>query len=99
MGAWAAAGVTLGHWTVNQATTGTTEPTDLSQAAGGDLVLIPGSDGTASAPGHVGMIVGYAEVDGTRHLYLVQAPMTGIPVEITDTTEWAGQIVAVRHIQ
>ena len=99
MAAWAAAGVPLGHWTVSQATAGTPEPIDLSQAAGGDLVLIPGSDGTASAPGHVGMVIGYAEIDGTQHLYLVQAPMTGIPVEITDTTEWAGQIVAVRHIQ
>ena len=38
---------------------GTPEPTDLSQAVGGDLVMIPGADGTAAAPGHVGMVVGY----------------------------------------
>jgi hypothetical protein len=31
-------------------------------------------------------------------MYLIQAPMTGIPVELTEATHWQGQIVAVRHI-
>ena len=33
-----------------------------------------------------------------RHLYLVQAPMAGVPVELTEVTEWSGQITDVRHV-
>jgi cell wall-associated NlpC family hydrolase len=98
MGAWAAAGVALPHWTVTQATMGTPEPTNLTQAVGGDLVLIPGSDGTPQAPGHVGMVAGYVDAKDGRHLYIIQAAMTDVPVELTDAAEWNGQIVAVRHI-
>ena len=98
MGAWAAAGIALPHWTITQASMGTPEPTNLTQAVGGDLVLIPGSDGTPQAPGHVGMIAGYLDAKDGRHLYLIQAPETGVPVELTEATEWNGQIVAVRHI-
>jgi len=99
MGAWAAAGVALPHWTVSQAAMGTPEPTDLSQAVGGDLVLIPGSDGTPQAPGHVGMVAGYVEGKDGRHLYIIQAAMTGVPVELTDDAAgWNALIVAVRHI-
>jgi cell wall-associated NlpC family hydrolase len=98
MAAWAAAGVAIPHFAADQATLGTPEPDNLSQAVGGDLVLIPGSDGTPQAPGHVGMIVGYLDQPDGRHLYLIQAPETGVPVELTEATEWKGQIVAVRHI-
>jgi cell wall-associated NlpC family hydrolase len=98
MGAWAAAGVALPHWTITQATMGTPEPTNLTQAVGGDLVLIPGSDGTPQAPGHVGMVAGYVDAKDGRHLYIIQAPETGVPVELTEATEWNGQIVSVRHI-
>jgi cell wall-associated NlpC family hydrolase len=99
MGAWAAAGVALPHWTVTQASMGTPEPTNLTQAVGGDLVLIPGSDGTPQAPGHVGMVAGYVDAKDGRHLYVIQAPETGVPVELTEAaTEWNGLIVAVRHI-
>jgi cell wall-associated NlpC family hydrolase len=97
MEAWAAAGIALPHLAAAQVGNGTPEPTDLSQAGSGDLVMIPGSDGTASAPGHVGMIVGRG---GDGHLYLIQAPgWQNLPVEITDTTEWIGDIVDVRHIE
>jgi peptidoglycan DL-endopeptidase CwlO len=99
MGAWAAAGVSLPHLAAAQANMGTPEPIDLSQAVGGDLVLIPGSDGTAAAPGHVGMVAGYVDKADGRHLYLIQAPETGVPVELTEATEWRGQIVDVRHIK
>jgi cell wall-associated NlpC family hydrolase len=99
MGAWAAAGVTLPHWTGTQFREGTPEPTDLSQAVGGDLVFIPGSDGTPQQPGHVGMVAGYVDAHDGRHLYLIQAPMTGVPVELTEATEWRGQITDVRHIK
>lgn len=99
MGAWAAAGVALPHWTITQAAMGTPEPTNLTQAVGGDLVLIPGSDGTPQAPGHVGMVAGYVDAKDGRHLYLIQAAETGVPVELTEAaTAWNGQIVAVRHI-
>jgi cell wall-associated NlpC family hydrolase len=99
MGAWAAAGVTLPHYAASQAKDGTPEPLDLSQAVGGDLVLIPGSDGTPQAPGHVGMVAGYVDKPDGRHLYVIQAPMTGVPVELTEATEWRGQITDVRHIR
>ena len=98
MAAWAAAGVALPHHAADQTFHGTPEPTDLSHAVGGDLVMIPGADGTPAAPGHVGMIVGYTiQADG-RHLWLIQAPETGVPIELTEVTRWAGQIVDVRHI-
>jgi cell wall-associated NlpC family hydrolase len=98
MAAWAASGVALPHLAAAQASEGTPEPTDLSQAVGGDLVMIPGADGTTAEPGHVGMVAGYVGRADGRHLYLIQAPMTGIPVELTEATEWSGQIVDVRHI-
>lgn len=98
MAAWATAGIALPHLAAGQAAAGTPEPADLSQAVSGDLVLIPGSDGTAAAPGHVGLVAGYADTSGGRHLYIVQAPMTGLPVELTDATDWSGQIVDVRHL-
>jgi hypothetical protein len=44
------------------------------------------------------MVAGYADEKDGRHLFLVQAPMTGVPVELTDATEWSGQITNVRHI-
>ena len=95
MAAWAAAGVALPHLADAQAADGTPEPIDLSQAGSGDLVMIPGSDGTAAAPGHVGMIIGRAG----GQLYLIQAPgWQNLPIEVTDATEWSGDIVDVRHI-
>lgn len=98
MAAWATSGVTIPHLAASQASSGSTEPTNLTQAVSGDLVLIPGSDGTAQAPGHVGIVAGYVDRKDGRHLYIAQAPETGVPVELTEATEWSGQIVAVRHI-
>lgn len=98
MAAWAAAGIALPHFAASQATLGTPEPSNLSQAVGGDLVAIPGSDGTPQDPGHIGMVAGYTDEPDGRHLWLIQAPQTGVPVELTEATRWTGQIVAVRHI-
>jgi len=98
MAAWAAPGVALPHLAAGQTSSGSAEPDNLSQAVGGDLVMIAGSDGTAANPGHVGMVAGYADEKDGRHLFFVQAPMTGVPVELTDATEWSGQITNVRHI-
>lgn len=98
MAAWAAAGVALPHLAAGQTSSGTAGPTNLSQAVGGDLVMIPGSDGTAANPGHVGMIAGYVDKPDGRHLYIVQAPMAGVPVQLTEATQWSGQITHVRRI-
>jgi cell wall-associated NlpC family hydrolase len=98
MAAWATAGVALPHLAAGQTAYGTAEPTNLSQAVGGDLVMIPGSDGTAANPGHVGMVAGYVDKPDGRHLFIIQAPMSGMPVELTEATEWTGQVVDVRHI-
>ena len=98
MAAWAAAGVALPHLAAGQTSSGTAEPTNLSQAVGGDLVMIPGSDGTAASPGHVGMIAGYLDKPDGRHLYIIQAPMAGVPVELTEATQWSGQITHVRRV-
>jgi cell wall-associated NlpC family hydrolase len=92
MAAWAAAGIALPHHAADQARHGT--PTTLANAVAGDLIFIPGADGTPQNPGHVGMIIGHA----ADHTYLIQAPTDGIPVEITDTLRWTGVISAVRHI-
>jgi len=57
MMAWAQAGMTLLHFTGDQINEGTAVNSyvDISP---GDLVLVPGSDGTISNPGHVGMYLG-----------------------------------------
>ena len=98
MAAWASAGIALGHFTGLQVAAGTPSPTDLSLAAAGDLVFIAGSDGTASNPGHEGMIAGVIPGPDGRHLLIVQAPHTGVTVQLIDAGRWAGLIVAVRHI-
>lgn len=98
MAAWASAGVALPHFTGSQVTQGKPEPLNLSQALAGDLVFIPGADGTPADPRHVGMVAGYVDKPDGRHLWLVHAPMSGLPVELTEASRWAGQIVAVRHI-
>ena len=98
MAAWAAAGVALPHFTGDQVAAGTPSPVDLSAAAAGDLVFITGSDGTATIPGHEGMVAGFLTEPDGRHLLIVQAPHTGVPVQLIDAGRWAGLIVAVRHI-
>jgi cell wall-associated NlpC family hydrolase len=57
MEAWAAAGVRLQHYTVDQLHEGTS--VDPAFASPGDLVLVPGSDAPGPGlPGHVGMYLG-----------------------------------------
>lgn len=91
MAAWAAAGVTLDHYTVAQWHEGTpvSRPSQLSPA---DLILIPGADGTLHPPDpqHVGMYIGKG--------YVIEAPQTGDVVKIVPLTEF-GPVVAMRHIE
>ncbi|GHE06907.1 C40 family peptidase [Klenkia taihuensis] len=98
MAAWAAGGVALPHNAAAQTGHGTPGAINLTDAVGGDLVMIPGAGGTALRPGHVGMVAGYVDQEDGRHLYLVHAPMTGVPVIVTEASRWSGQVVAVRHI-
>lgn len=57
MMAWAAAGIRLDHYTVDQMNEGQRVP--VSQVGAGDLVLIPGSDPPGPGlPGHVGIYLG-----------------------------------------
>jgi cell wall-associated NlpC family hydrolase len=93
MAAWASAGVTIPRVTYTQATIGT--PVSVQDARTGDLVLIPGSDGTAANPGHVGMVAG---VDATGKVWLVEAPRTGLTVRLTPISGWANQIVTIRRV-
>ena len=76
--------------------------TGLFLAVSGLAVVSSGcqkrADGTAANPGHVGMVAGYVDEKDGRHLFIIQAPMTGVPVELTEATEWSGQITNVRHI-
>jgi cell wall-associated NlpC family hydrolase len=108
MAAWASQGVPLPHYTAGPSTAdwqvnrGTPEPLDLSEAQAGDLVFIPGADGTTAEPGHVGIVIGYVPTpDGHgRDLYLEQAPgYANYPVELTETSDWLGEIAAVRHLR
>jgi len=54
--AWRQVGVSLPHWTVAQAQAGA--GVSKTAVSPGDLILVPGDDGTLAAPGHVGMYIG-----------------------------------------
>lgn len=62
MMAWASAGVTLLHYTGDQINEGTAV-SSYAEIAPGDLVLVPGSDGTIANPGHVGIYLGDGMVE------------------------------------
>jgi cell wall-associated NlpC family hydrolase len=86
--AYHAAGVSLPRTTRQQVHAGTAVP-DVSQVRAGDLVFIPGSHGTPTTPGHVGLYVG----DGL----LVNAPHTGAVISLAPIDSWA-PISAIRRI-
>ncbi len=90
MMAWASAGFPLLHSTLDQKDEGTAV-VDLAAISPGDLLLIPGSDGTLAAPGHVGIYLGYGLVESATD------PAQGVIVQSwTDFT--AGGLSTVRHI-
>ncbi|WP_238009377.1 C40 family peptidase [Dactylosporangium sp. AC04546] len=82
--AWATVGVALPRVTTDQAHAGTEVP-GLDAMVPGDLILIPGKDGTVAMPGHVGMYIGRGP-DGAQ--YVVQAPKTGDVVKVTPVSNW-----------
>jgi peptidoglycan DL-endopeptidase CwlO len=89
MMAWAQAGVFLNHYTGDQINEGTAVP-GYSAISPGDLVLIPGSDGTLANPGHVGIYIGYGLVLSATD------PEQGVIVQ-TWANFTAGGISGIRH--
>jgi cell wall-associated NlpC family hydrolase len=88
-GAYLHIGVKLPRTTFDQVNVG--HPIyNSSQLQPGDLLFIPGSDGTSGAPGHVGMYLGDS--------LLIQAPQTGEAVKISPLSQWMASIVAMRRI-
>jgi cell wall-associated NlpC family hydrolase len=87
--AYRAGGISLPRTTGDQVHAGV-PVTDPAHLQPGDLVFIPGSDGTATAPGHVALYLGAG--------LLVQAPHTGARVQITPVREWSRIISAIRRI-
>ena len=61
-------------------------PADLQP---GDLITIPGADGTPTVAGHVGMYVGHGMV--------VEAPFTGAQVRLVPARTYA-DIISIRRI-
>jgi cell wall-associated NlpC family hydrolase len=87
--AYATIGVHLPRTTYQQATIGRPIP-NTSQLQPGDLLFIPGTDGTPQAPGHVGIYLGSN--------LLIQAPKTGDTVKISPLNQWASSLTAIRRI-
>lgn len=81
--AFAKVGITFPHLAADQynetkAHTVTTSVDDLSNAQPGDLVFFVGSEGSRSAPGHVGIYVGNGQ--------MINAPESGEDVSLTTIT-------------
>lgn len=86
--AYRTAGVDLPRTTLEQVHAGVSVP-DFDDLRAGDLVFIPGSDGTVASPRHVGIYVGEGLV--------VHAPRTGEDVRLARVAAW-GSISAVRRV-
>lgn len=89
MAAWAHAGVAISRTTYTQMYDGVAVGS-LAQVQPGDLLLIPGSDGTPARPGHVGMAIG--------HGYVVDAYDPEHGVILTTLQSWAPKVVAIRRV-
>ncbi len=90
MMAYRAAGITIPRGSIAQSGVGT-PIYSVDKLLPGDLVFIPGSDGTPEAPGHVGMYIGQG--------LLVEAPHTGLNVQISPISGyWQSQIAAMRRM-
>ncbi|MEU2610687.1 C40 family peptidase [Micromonospora sp. NPDC007271] len=87
--AYRAAGIPLPRTTSEQVHSGT-PVADYRDLRPGDLLFIPGSRGTTTRPGHVGMYLGQG--------LIVQAPHSGDVVKISRLSAWASQLAAVRRI-
>lgn len=89
MMAYKSAGVTIPRTSSEQALVGT-PVYNTADIKPGDLLFIAGSDGTAQAPGHVGMAIGNGLV--------VEAPHTGLDVQVDPIAGyWLQNLVSVRR--
>ncbi len=86
--AWQAAGVTLPRTSQAQSRVGA-PVAGTADMQPGDLIFIPGSDGTPSDPGHVGMYIGGGQ--------LVDASTEGVPIQVETVARWQHQIVGIRR--
>lgn len=87
--AYRAADVSIPRVTTDQVSAGTPVP-DPALMLPGDLILIPGSEGTMTNPRHIGMYLGEGLV--------IHAPKTGDVVKVTRLSNWLNQISAIRRI-
>lgn len=79
---YARLGVDLPRTSQEQALVGTAVGS-VAQAQPGDLVFYPGSDGTAAAPGHVGIYIGNGQmIDAPYAGAVVRVDPVGTPTEI-----------------
>ncbi len=89
--AYASIGIPLPRTTYDQVNAGTSVPVNDPDAfRPGDLLFIPGDDGTPTAPGHVGLYLGNGLV--------LHAPKTGDVVRVDRMTDWLPSLTAVRRI-
>jgi cell wall-associated NlpC family hydrolase len=86
MDALAQAGIAVPHNANAQWRQTKTHPVAESQLAPGDLVFYAGSDGSLTAPGHVGIYVGNGEI--------IDAPFTGAKVRFDPLTSISGYVGA-----
>ncbi|MEV5646408.1 NlpC/P60 family protein [Streptomyces flaveolus] len=76
--AYRAAGVSIPRTTYDQVNVG--RQVDIDEPKPGDLVFNPGSDGSNTRPGHVGMYIGEG--------LIVEAPRTGVKTRIVTYDSW-----------
>lgn len=85
--AYAQNGINIPRTSQEQFKSGKSVNKDNLQA--GDLVFFKGSDGTSSAPGHVGMYIGNGQ--------FIQAPKTGDVVKISNLSDRSDYVGARRY--
>jgi cell wall-associated NlpC family hydrolase len=89
MMAYRAAGIAIPRGSIAQSTAGV-PVYDTNHLSPGDLLFVPGADGTVTAPGHVGMYLGQG--------ILVEAPHTGLRVQLSSLAGyWRENLVAIRR--
>jgi peptidoglycan DL-endopeptidase CwlO len=76
MMAYQAAGITIAR--TSQAQWATLPHVPASQVEPGDLVFFAGADGTATSPGHVGLVIGGGQ--------MIEAYATGFPIRVATYT-------------
>jgi len=90
MMAWAQAGVRLLHYTGDQINEGS-PVSSYATITPGDLVLVPGSDGTIANPGHVGLYIGEGLVESAVDVQY------GIIIQLY-TQFVSGGLSGIRHV-